>query len=147
MAATTTSSRTADFIERIAKDYPQFSFKPGSQEHWSPRTKTITYDKAASADDLRYGLLHELAHALLNHNNYRSDFELLKLESHREGHTVFVRPELVLEIAFSDIQDSPRYPAGLALRFARVKRYRPDKSAQEADTIQTVTELFQAQRA
>jgi len=81
MAATTTSSRTADFIERIAKDYPQFSFKPGSQEHWSPRTKTITYDKAASADDLRYGLLHELAHALLNHNNYRSDFELLKLES------------------------------------------------------------------
>jgi len=73
--------------------------------------------------------------------------QLLKLESHREGHTVFVRPELVVEIAFSDIQDSPRYPAGLALRFARVKRYRPDKSAQEADTIQTVTERFRTQRA
>jgi ATP-dependent DNA ligase I len=73
--------------------------------------------------------------------------QLLALESHREGQTVFVRPELVVEIAFSDIQESPRYPAGLALRFARVKRYRPDKSAQEADTIQTVTELFRTQRA
>jgi DNA ligase-1 len=73
--------------------------------------------------------------------------ELLKLEHHREGHTVFVRPELVVEIAFSDIQESPRYPAGLALRFARVKRYRPDKSPQDADTIQTVTELFRTQRA
>jgi ATP-dependent DNA ligase len=60
---------------------------------------------------------------------------------------VFVRPELVVEIAFSDIQESPRYPAGLALRFARVKRYRPDKAAHEADTIKIVTELFQAQRA
>ena len=73
--------------------------------------------------------------------------QLLGLETRREGETVFVRPELVVEIAFSDIQESPRYPAGLALRFARVKRYRPDKSAHEADTIQTVTELFQAQRA
>src|SRR5262245_31838016 len=64
-----------------------------------------------------------------------------------KGRTVFVRPELVVEIAFSDIQESPRYPAGLALRFARVKRYRPDKSASEADTIQTVSELFRTQRA
>jgi len=73
--------------------------------------------------------------------------QLLALETHREGQTVFVRPELVVEIAFSDIQESPRYPAGLALRFARVKRYRPDKAAHEADTIKIVTELFQAQRA
>jgi DNA ligase-1 len=73
--------------------------------------------------------------------------QLLRLETHRENQTVFVRPELVVEIAFSDIQESPRYPAGLALRFARVRRYRPDKSAQEADTIQTVSELFRTQRA
>jgi len=72
---------------------------------------------------------------------------LLKLETHREGRTVFVRPEIVAEIAFSDLQESPRYPAGLALRFARVKRYRPDKSAADADTIQTVLDLFHAQRA
>ncbi|HEU4685476.1 MAG TPA: ATP-dependent DNA ligase [Nitrospira sp.] len=72
---------------------------------------------------------------------------LLALETHRVGSTVFVRPEFVVEIAFSDIQQSPRYPAGLALRFARVKRYRPDKSADQADKIQTVTALFEAQRA
>jgi DNA ligase-1 len=72
--------------------------------------------------------------------------QLLALEHYREGHTVFVRPELVVEIAFSDIQESPRYPAGVALRFARVKRYRPDKSVHEADTIQTVTDLFHTQR-
>jgi ATP-dependent DNA ligase I len=72
---------------------------------------------------------------------------LLALEHHREGNTLFVRPEVVVEIAFSDIQESPRYPAGLALRFARVKRYRPDKSAREADTIHTVAELFRTQRA
>jgi DNA ligase 1 len=73
--------------------------------------------------------------------------KLLALETHREGQTVFVRPEVVAEIAFSDVQESPRYPAGLALRFARVKRYRPDKSPHEADTIQTVHQLFQTQRA
>jgi DNA ligase-1 len=76
----------------------------------------------------------------------RQTEQLLALERDRDGHTVFVRPELVVEIAFSDIQESPRYPAGLALRFARVKRYRPDKSAHDADTIQTVTELFRTQR-
>lgn len=73
--------------------------------------------------------------------------KLLSLETHRDSSTIFVRPELVVEIAFSDIQDSPRYPAGLALRFARVKRYRTDKTAVQADTIQTVTELFKSQRA
>jgi DNA ligase 1 len=63
---------------------------------------------------------------------------LLALESHREGHAVFVRPELVVEVAFDGIQASTRYPGGVALRFARVKGYRPDKSAAEADTIDTV---------
>ena len=71
---------------------------------------------------------------------------LTMLEVERDSWTVKVRPELVVEIAFSDIQESPRYPAGLALRFARVKRFRPDKSATEADTIQTVTTLFEKQR-
>jgi DNA ligase-1 len=72
---------------------------------------------------------------------------LLSLEVGRDDWTVYVRPELVVEIAFSDLQESPRYPAGLALRFARVKRYRPEKPAHEADTIQTVTEMFRQQRA
>jgi DNA ligase-1 len=63
---------------------------------------------------------------------------LLALEIGRDAYTVHVRPELVAEIAFNEIQSSPIYPGGLTLRFARVKRYRLDKSAGEADTIDTV---------
>jgi len=66
---------------------------------------------------------------------------LLARETHREGHVVFVRPELVVEIAFNDVQTSPHYPGGMALRFARVKRYRDDKTAADADTIATVRML------
>jgi DNA ligase-1 len=67
--------------------------------------------------------------------------KLLELETSRDGHTVHVRPELVVEVAFDGVQQSSRYPGGVALRFARVKGYRPDKSAAEADTIQTVRRL------
>jgi len=72
---------------------------------------------------------------------------LQSLEAHRDEHTVYVRPELVVEIAFSDVQESSRYPAGMALRFARVKRYRPDKPAAESDTLQTVRAIFEQTRA
>ena len=61
--------------------------------------------------------------------------ELLAREIAREEYIVFVRPELVVEIAFNDLQASPHYPGGLALRFARVKGYRADKRAEQADTI------------
>jgi DNA ligase-1 len=64
--------------------------------------------------------------------------ELLAREVRRDGHIVYVRPELVVEIAFNDVQRSSQYPGGVALRFARVKAYRPDKSAAEADTIDAV---------
>jgi len=67
--------------------------------------------------------------------------KLLELEARRAGHVVYVRPELVVEVAFNGIQTSPTYPGGLALRFARVVRYRPDKTATEADTIDTVRDL------
>jgi DNA ligase-1 len=73
--------------------------------------------------------------------------KLLSLETSRDRWTVHVHPELVAEIAFPDVQESPRYPAGLALRFARVKRYRPDKPAPEADTLQAVRAIFERQRA
>lgn len=66
---------------------------------------------------------------------------LLALEDHRDDWTVYVRPELVVEIAFDGVQRSPRYPGGVALRFARVLRYREDKTAAEADTIDMVTAL------
>jgi len=66
---------------------------------------------------------------------------LLALETGRQGIVVHVRPELVVEVAFDGLQRSPRYASGLALRFARVKRYRDDKTATEADTIVTVRAL------
>jgi DNA ligase-1 len=65
----------------------------------------------------------------------------LELETHREGHVVHVRPEQVVEVAFDGIQTSRRYPAGMALRFARVLRYRDDKGPDEADTVDAVRSL------
>jgi DNA ligase-1 len=65
----------------------------------------------------------------------------LELEARRDDYTVYVRPEQVVEIAFDGVQRSSRYPGGVALRFARVLRYREDKPAGEADTIDTVLRL------
>lgn len=73
--------------------------------------------------------------------------ELLAREQRRDAYTVHVRPELVVEVAFNDLQESPQYPGGLALRFARVKAYRPDKRPDEADTIATLRGLHAAQLA
>jgi DNA ligase 1 len=67
--------------------------------------------------------------------------KLLELATERDGITVYVRPELVVEVAFDGLQSSTRYPGGLALRFARIKGYRHDKSPLDADTIETVREL------
>jgi DNA ligase-1 len=69
---------------------------------------------------------------------------LLELESRRTASTVYVHPQLVAEIAFDGIQTSTRYPGGVALRFARVIRYRDDKRAEEADTIETIRMLHAA---
>ena len=71
--------------------------------------------------------------------------ELLAREIRSDGYTVYVRPELVVEIAFSDLQASPRYPGGLALRLARVKRYRDDKRIDQADTMESVRRIYAAQ--
>jgi DNA ligase-1 len=69
---------------------------------------------------------------------------LLERETTRRGIAVMVRPELVVEIALDGVQTSTRYPGGIALRFARVKRYRPDKEAREADTIDDLRALLPA---
>jgi DNA ligase-1 len=73
--------------------------------------------------------------------------EFLLHESHHDQWTVYLQPAIVVEIAFSDLQASPRYPGGLALRLARVKRYRPDKKVEDADTMDTVRKIFEAQSA
>jgi DNA ligase-1 len=67
----------------------------------------------------------------------------LALETGREGHVVRVHPEQVVEIALDGVQRSPRYPGGVALRFARVVRYRDDKTPADADTIETVRAYLQ----
>jgi DNA ligase 1 len=71
--------------------------------------------------------------------------EFLSRETHRDEWTVYVRPEMVVEIVFSDLQASTRYPGGLALRLARVKRYRDDKRAEDADTLESVRKIYAAQ--
>jgi DNA ligase 1 len=71
--------------------------------------------------------------------------EFQKREVRRDSGTVYIRPELVVEIAFSDLQSSTRYPGGLALRLARVKRYRDDKRVDEADTMESVRKIYAAQ--
>ena len=71
--------------------------------------------------------------------------EFQKIEASRDGWTVYLRPEIVVEIAFNEIQESSQYPGGLALRFARVKAYRSDKRPDEADTIDTIRRLYASQ--
>jgi DNA ligase-1 len=77
------------------------------------------------------------------------DWQTRKLQDlavDRDEHTVYVRPKLVVEVAFNEIQSSPQYPAGLALRFARVKRYRHDKRAADVDTLDTVRAIHEGTR-
>jgi DNA ligase 1 len=69
--------------------------------------------------------------------------KLLELEVARDGITVHVRPELVVEVACNEVQGSTQYPGGVALRFARIKRYRTDKTAAEIDTIDAVRRIFE----
>lgn len=71
--------------------------------------------------------------------------KLQSLATGTDGHVVHVRPELLVEVAFNDIQASPHYPGGVALRFARIKGYRTDKRPEEADTIATVRALYARQ--
>ncbi|HEU5304318.1 MAG TPA: hypothetical protein VFU40_06720, partial [Gemmatimonadales bacterium] len=67
---------------------------------------------------------------------------LLELEVARDGLVVYVRPELVVETAFNEVQASSQYPGGVALRFARIKRYRTDKRPDEVDTIDAVRQIY-----
>jgi DNA ligase-1 len=70
---------------------------------------------------------------------------LLALERSRRGGTVFVEPRVVVEVLFNELQESSQYKSGLALRFARIARVREDKSPAEADTIQTLRQLYERQ--
>ena len=72
---------------------------------------------------------------------------LLALETHRKRGTVFAEPRVVVEVLFNEIQASPQYESGLALRFARITRPREDKGPEDADTLRTLRSLFDRQFA
>lgn len=71
--------------------------------------------------------------------------QLERIAIMKRGRTVIVQPKIVVEVAFSEIQKSPHYESGFALRFARITRIRTDKSPEEADTIQRVQQIFEEQ--
>ncbi len=71
--------------------------------------------------------------------------KLLELERSRKRGTVFVQPEIVVEVLFNEIQQSSQYRSGLALRFARITRFRADKTPAQADSLQALRELYEKQ--
>lgn len=99
------------------------------------------FDRAAG----EYVMLGKTFKGLTDAMLERQTRELLARETHRDRWTVYVRAELVVEVAFSDLQASSRYPGGLALRLARVKRYRDDKEAADADDMEAVRRIYAAQ--
>jgi DNA ligase-1 len=100
---------------------------------------------AFDAATQRYVMLGKTFKGLTDETLEWQTREFQAREYHRDQGTVYVRPEIVVEIAFSDLQASTRYPGGLALRLARVKRYRPDKHVEDADTMEAVRKIFAAQ--
>jgi len=100
---------------------------------------------ARNPDDQSFVMLGKTFKGLTDRMLEWQTQELLKREIGREENIVHVRPELVAEIAVNEIQASSQYLAGMALRFARVKRYRDDKAAAEADTLDTVRAIFDRQ--
>lgn len=103
-------------------------------------------DESTSTTDPQFVMLGKTFKGLTDQLLAWQTEKLLELETHREGITVFVEPKLVVEIAFNDIQESPQYPGGMALRFARVKGYREDKTALDADSLSTVRQIFEKGR-
>jgi DNA ligase-1 len=110
----------------------------GRRQGWLSNLHLGARDEAAPG---RFVMLGKTFKGLTDEMLAWQTAQLLAREVRREGITVFVRPELVAEIAFNEVQESAQYPGGVALRFARVVRYRGDKTAAEASTIGEVVAL------
>jgi DNA ligase-1 len=160
------AARTAGQEGLMAKglDSP---YRPGVRgRHWLKIKPTVTLDLVIVAADWGYGRRHgwlsnyhlaardegtgELMEVgktfkgLTDEQFQQMTERLLALKVGEARGTVFVRPEVVVEVAFNNIQHSPKYKSGMALRFARIVRFRPDKTAAEADTVQTMRRLQEA---
>ncbi|MGB9882340.1 MAG: ATP-dependent DNA ligase [Methanomassiliicoccales archaeon] len=134
--------------------------------HWLKIKKSMTLDLVVVAADWGYGRregwLSDYYLAAVSGSEFEivgktfkgltdDEFEwmtnkLLSIKVKETSTTVFVRPEIVVEVAFDEIQKSPRYRSGVALRFARIKSIRSDKSPEEADTLETVKHLYRVQK-
>src|SRR5690606_881351 len=114
----------------------------GRRQGWLSNLHLGARDPAAATDDDRFVMVGKTFKGLTDELLTWQTAELLARETGRSGHVVHVRPELVVEIALDGVQVSSRYAGGVALRFARVRRYRPDKTAAEADTIDAVRALL-----
>lgn len=151
----------------MAKDLTS-TYSPGVRgKSWLKLKRTISLDLVIVAADWGYGRRHgwlsnyHLAARDVESGEYQvvgktfkgmtdAGFQtmtqrLLALERSRKGGTVLVHPEVVVEVLFNEIQASSQYASGMALRFARVSRVREDKSPAEADTLQTLRQLFDQQ--
>ena len=115
----------------------------GRRRGWLSNLHLGAYDPAANG----FVMLGKTFKGLTDEMLAWQTEKLLSLEIARDKYTVHVEPSVVAEIACNEIQESPQYPGGMALRFARVKHYRPDKKATDADTIDTVRDIFEGRRA
>jgi DNA ligase-1 len=151
----------------MAKDLNS-TYNPGVRgKSWLKLKHTMSLDLVVVAADWGYGRRHgwlsnyHLAARDVETGKYRvvgktfkgltdAEFQamterLLALERSRQRNTVVVQPQVVVEVLFNEIQESSQYRSGLALRFARITRIRDDKSVSEADTLQTLRQLYDRQ--
>ena len=91
-------------ISQLVIDYPDFSYKVGTSFRWSPKNREITYIRYSSKIT-RWAVLHELGHALLNHNSFSNDFELLKLEVSAWQKAIELAPRYNLTISPTHVQN------------------------------------------
>ena len=115
----------------------------GRRRGWLSNLHLGAYDPAANG----FVMLGKTFKGLTDEMLAWQTENLLSLEIARDKYTVHVEPSVVVEIACNEIQESPQYPGGMALRFARVKNYRTDKKPTDADTIDTVRDIFEGRRA
>ena len=99
------SPKVNDFIADLKRDFPQFRFKAGKQDFWSPGAKTITYNSEVPLIKLQYSLLHELSHALLGQQNFNNDFDLLKMEAEAWDRASQISPNYGLSINQDHVQN------------------------------------------
>ncbi|MEM2940220.1 MAG: ATP-dependent DNA ligase [Thermoproteota archaeon] len=130
--------KTADYLDLVIV---------GAQWGYGRRTGWLSDYFLAALDDETgsYEIIGKTFKGLTDEEFKQMTKRLLELKTGKEENTVWVKPEIVVEVAYSEIQRSPRYRSGFALRFARITRIRSDKNPSEADTLKRVRELYERQ--